>query len=584
MILSPNDTERDKSASHLLKLILLAPTLILSNSQSMRLVNTFNYELHEFLESEIPRYAILSHTWGDEEASFQDMLSPRQALGKGYEKIQQACHLARQNGFAFLWVDTCCIDKSSSAELSESINSMFQWYANAAVCYAFIADLPPDGLTEMILPKCRWFTRGWTLQELLAPDVVEFYDSDWNKRGTKKQFASVISGFTGIPIDILRGDALISDSSVAARMSWAARRQTTRVEDMAYCLLGIFNLNMALLYGEGSKAFRRLQNEIIQTSNDLTIFAWDAPELVNAQFLSLFATAPRVFAESRSIIPLRNNLSNFTVTNKGLLLAGDIPLRVAVVRTEGSTTETLYGLKLGAFQKAPYYNPHDRGIYLRKVGPRLFYRIGNYSLSDFGKNEIRKIGMFDASDKFILIDPTTSSIASMSSFRKHALHVPRHPSFKLKKSFPGILWDHTDRVFLKLDPNGLTRYSMVIGMLFEGLLRETPVKVVVLCDYRRAIPIFKVFQLSQHPREAAYIFQQSHSERTMSWEDLELHATSIKGLSNRVDVKVGSEIFRFSMSSRVRNMESTFGNTKVVSLVFGVSRGDIDGYPINLAC
>ncbi|KAI4859899.1 HET-domain-containing protein [Hypoxylon rubiginosum] len=547
----------------------------------MRLINTSNYELREFLESEVPRYAILSHTWGDEEVSFQDMLSPHQAPGKGYEKIKQACRLARHNGFAHLWVDTCCIDKSSSSELSESINSMFQWYANAAVCYAFIADLPPDGPAEMTLPKCRWFHRGWTLQELLAPEIVEFYDMDWNYRGTKQQFASAISDFTGIPIDTLRGVTSISDSSLAARMSWAAHRQTTRIEDMAYCLLGIFNLNMALLYGEGSKAFRRLQREIIQHSNDLTIFAWEASKEVNTPFLSLLAPAPAVFAESRSIIPLRNNMSTFSVTNKGLLLTGDIPLRVAVVRTEGSTLETLYGLKVGALHRAPYFNPHDRYIYLRKVGPRLFYRISRLSLSEFGRNEIRKIGMFDATDKYILIDPTTSIMESMSSFRTHALHVPGHPDFKLKKSFPGILWDHTDKIFLKLDPNTLARYSIVVGMLFEGLLTGVFVKAVVLCDYRRVIPIFKVFRWNQYPREAAYIFQQNHNEHTMSWEDLEFQAPSIRGLSNWVDVKVESEMFRLSMSSRVRIIESEFGKAKVVSLVFKVSRRDLDCNTIN---
>ncbi|KAH8881794.1 HET-domain-containing protein, partial [Thozetella sp. PMI_491] len=255
----------------------------------MRLIDTSNYEIREFPDTKLPRYAILSHTWGDEEVKFQDMLPPRQASGRGYDKVKGACRLALRNGFDFLWVDSCCIDKTSSSELSESINSMFQWYTNAAVCYAFIEDLAPNHSAEMRVSNCRWFTRGWTLQELLAPEIVEFYDADWNYRGTKQQFASAISDFTGIPSDTLRGHTSIFDSSVAARMSWAAHRETTRVEDMAYCLLGIFNINMALLYGEGSKAFWRLQKEIIQNSNDLTIFAWDAPKDTSRPFLPLLA-------------------------------------------------------------------------------------------------------------------------------------------------------------------------------------------------------------------------------------------------------------------------------------------------------
>jgi hypothetical protein len=141
----------------------------------MRLINTRTLELQDFSLSIIPPYAILSHTWGGDEVTFQDMSLPGHILKTGYSKIKQTCQLALQDSLEFAWVDTCCIDKSSSAELTESINSMFQWYMNAAVCYVFL-DLPENGQAEDGLNKCRWFTRGWTLQELLAPNTVKFYD------------------------------------------------------------------------------------------------------------------------------------------------------------------------------------------------------------------------------------------------------------------------------------------------------------------------------------------------------------------------------------------------------------------------
>jgi hypothetical protein len=147
----------------------------------MRLLNTHNApELKEFSgdDGDIPPYAILSHTWeNDEEVTFKDLSGPLAVAQKrGFLKIQQTCALAAQNGYSWAWVDTCCIDKQASAELSEAINSMFRWYQNAAVCYVFLADLDPAAELVTHLPNCRWFTRGWTLQELIAPSAVLFYD------------------------------------------------------------------------------------------------------------------------------------------------------------------------------------------------------------------------------------------------------------------------------------------------------------------------------------------------------------------------------------------------------------------------
>ncbi|OHF03222.1 hypothetical protein CORC01_01606 [Colletotrichum orchidophilum] len=257
----------------------------------MWLIDTETLKLGQFIGRNIPSYAILSHTWAEEEVSFQDIQgqSPgRQqptAINKiGFAKIQRTCALARQQGLQYAWIDTCCIDKSSSAELTEAINSMFKWYQRANVCYVWLSDLIPstniysdDGARE--LGTCRWFTRGWTLQELIASRTVQFYDQDWTLVGSKSGLLRQLHAVTAIDIDVLGGDErALTYTTVAEKMSWAAGRDTTRIEDAAYCLMGIFDINMPLFYGEEEKAFQRLQNEILAKSNDVTIFAWERGE------------------------------------------------------------------------------------------------------------------------------------------------------------------------------------------------------------------------------------------------------------------------------------------------------------------
>lgn len=250
----------------------------------MHLINTKSLELEYFSASRIPRYAILSHTWQDEEVLFEDMMGGETALlraksRKGWQKIVGSCEQARAQDLAYIWIDTCCIDKSSSAELSEAINSMFHWYQSAETCLAYLSDVTCPGelsdTTDYIeFRHSRWFTRGWTLQELIAPQIVCFYGHEWQYVGSKSGLCNVIAGITGIDRQILDDPSLLSQASVAQRMSWAATRQTERPEDIAYCLLGVFDINMPLIYGEGMKAFVRLQEEILKQFEDYSIFAW----------------------------------------------------------------------------------------------------------------------------------------------------------------------------------------------------------------------------------------------------------------------------------------------------------------------
>ncbi|KAE8329169.1 heterokaryon incompatibility protein-domain-containing protein [Aspergillus sergii] len=343
----------------------------------MRLLRTHPIELVEFTPDRIPDYAILSHTWGEEEVLFTNMQNCTGQTRSAWSKVQGACAQARADGFDYIWIDTCCIDKSSSAELSEAINSMFTWYANAAICYAYLSDVTmSEGhsgaeVNTAEFERSRWFTRGWTLQELLAPSEVVFFSRDWVRFGKRSSLANWLMYITRIDKAVLGGEvplferstaqrmswaarrqitrpedmpyclmditrideAVLSrkvplfERSIAQRMSWAARRQTTRPEDMAYCLMGIFSVNMPMLYGEGGeKAFLRLQEEIMKQSDDQTIFAWTNKRAPEYSLSGLLATTPAHFEHSQDIIAYQQwePTPPYAMTNRGLRI--DLPL------------------------------------------------------------------------------------------------------------------------------------------------------------------------------------------------------------------------------------------------------------------
>lgn len=283
----------------------------------MRLLNSTTLDLEEFFDDNTPPYAILSHRWLNEEVSLKDMQDGTATKKAGYDKIKRCCDQALKDGFAFAWVDTCCIDKTSSAELTEAINSMYRWYQNAAVCYAYLADVTTnDPANDGSFGESVWFTRGWTLQELIAPKVVEFFDCTWRKFGTKQTLKDVISSITKIDIAMLEG-ADPDEFSIAKRMAWAAERYTTRSEDRAYSLLGLFKVNMPMLYGEGERAFVRLQEEIMKRSDDQSLFCWKSS---CTKYRGLLAKSPRDFIDCANVIPSKSqwNRNPYSVTNKGL--------------------------------------------------------------------------------------------------------------------------------------------------------------------------------------------------------------------------------------------------------------------------
>ena len=306
----------------------------------MWLLSTRRAELYEFSSPEaVPGgYAILSHTWDKEEQSFEAVRAiqdqckstrknPRNLVS---DKIRQCCIFAEAHGYTWVWIDTCCIDKSNSAELSEAINSMFRWYASAEVCFAYLADVPRDcklRAPESPFRHAKWHTRGWTLQELLAPLTVYFLSKDWRVIATKLEHADLITAITGIPEKALTRQRHITSFSAAERMSWASRRNTTRIEDRAYCLMGIFDVNLPTIYGEGDRAFQRLQHEIMKNSFDTSLFAWGEhihhraelePEDTGDAFSNwtkspvyLLASSPKDFARSdRRNVVFTPNIKN----------------------------------------------------------------------------------------------------------------------------------------------------------------------------------------------------------------------------------------------------------------------------------
>lgn len=272
----------------------------------MWLLETSTLQLQEFTAAEVPPYAILSHTWAEEEVSFHEFqeLNEKIVRKRGFAKVHRFCQVAREHGYRYSWVDTVAIDKRSSAELSEAINSMYQWYSHADLCIIYLGDLSSsedyDGpeARRNALEKSRWFGRGWTMQELVACRNRKFFANDWSEITSQdlgEDIIDICAKVTGICATALRHERKLEKFCIAERMSWASRRVTMRPEDRAYSLIGVFGVSLSVIYGEGlERAFRRLQDEIMKTSFDQTLFAWRS----HRKSSGLLAKTPADFADT----------------------------------------------------------------------------------------------------------------------------------------------------------------------------------------------------------------------------------------------------------------------------------------------
>jgi len=412
----------------------------------MRLINAKTLQLEEFMGASSPPYAILSHTWEvGQEVSFQEFVNPHDRTAaiiskKGFAKIQEACRLSLEYGFEWCWVDTCCIDKTSSAELSEAINSMFWWYEASGVCLAYLSDLnEPESFDA-----CRWFTRGWTLQELIAPEKVYFFDASWLLVGEKRDLEQRITNRTGICESVLRSRLALPSIAVATRLSWAATRETTRVEDMAYCLMGLFDVNMPMLYGEGSKAFLRLQEEIMKTTNDLSLFAWRDirnDDDSSTTYSGILASSPAVFAGEifSSTVAAHKFNSEFSITNRGIRFTTPLLCR------EGGDSGLEYLLPLTRITNGA---GDTLAVCLRKYGPDLFARQQPNALpATRAQRWYRRV---PPRTIYITRETSTALEQYVEQSRKYAFHFRFSHDFEVVNGSPDGLWDVRNRLVLTL--------------------------------------------------------------------------------------------------------------------------------------
>ncbi|KAK0304369.1 hypothetical protein LTR01_007470 [Friedmanniomyces endolithicus] len=386
-------------------------------------VDTLEFvELDEPATRALAKYAILSHTWRHgHEVLFEDVAPKLQDTAKlkpGFSKVANACRQAAKDGLEYIWIDICCIDKKNSAELQEVINRMYSYYALSAVCYVHLEDVKAGPGWEDRFRQCRWLTRAWTLQELIAPKDVFFYDTDWTPLCNLRDDYKLIASITALDVRLLQHKRDPESYSVAQRMSWAAKRRGSRIEDSAYSLLGIFDVHMTMLYGEGNNAFRRLQEEIIRVSTDHSIFAWERLSAVSDQRpRGVWASSPADFGDCKRIGRLSGLLpGHFKLTNRGLKIPlplvndmsdenGETILALLDCYRSGRADKPYFALELQLLTKVLHSRNH-------RVDPALFahYAIDSYlvialrhvSEDDFkqyaGRSRAEKISLFGGED------------------------------------------------------------------------------------------------------------------------------------------------------------------------------------------
>lgn len=311
-----------------------------------------NIDIDELLEDPQPEQY-------DSAAKFQGAL--KQVLDFSSRRMTTDALQKRAQPIDHFWIDTCCIDQGNLAELSMSINSMYRWYKRAVICFAYLYDYEVSSSQSII--ESGWFKRGWTLQELVAPKEMEFFDKNWIPVGTKETLQAEISSRTRIDRSILQMSQKLHHPSVAHRMSWYHDRETKLPEDAAYCLMGLFDVHMPTMYGEGLRSsFRRLQEEIVKYADDHTIFAWKQPENVSVSIRQSnrvvhesgpFATSPACFSDTGIYTSSsnRHNSKPFHLTNKGL------QIQLYLQRVSGDLWVAALDIKADS--------KHDLGIYLR---------------------------------------------------------------------------------------------------------------------------------------------------------------------------------------------------------------------------
>lgn len=471
----------------------------------MHLINTKSLELESFSASKIPSYAILSHTWQDEEITFEDITSGHARLQdakrkKGWRKIAGSCHKAERHHLAYIWIDTCCINKDSSAELSEAINSMFQWYQSAEVCLAYLSDVDqsPD------FRFSRWFTRGWTLQELIAPQVIYFYGRQWQYVGSKEELSHAIAQITRIDPQILANPSLVRQASVSQRMSWAATRQTERPEDIAYCLLGIFDINMPLIYGEGMKAFLRLQEEIMKEFQDYTLFTWSLPYddkhyhwvyKAALEDKGVLALHPTCFEDSADFVPYQSPDTEIISTPRGIRLQavlieglGGEPQSLALYCFSLSSPDEVICIAVDVdFTTGRCYRKASRGPFRVKFKDTCRRQASSMLLHKTGKG----LGSERAFLNSVSIGRRAKDLHLLDAFIGNPVDVSRDDDdLACEVAEKYLPWDHDTQACLFPQPDSL-RYAWLV--IQDG---NSPTKFLLLVRLSQSNPALTIKNVS----------------------------------------------------------------------------------------
>ncbi|WQF77520.1 hypothetical protein CDEST_02534 [Colletotrichum destructivum] len=339
----------------------------------MRLIHTLSYVLHNLSESDLPPFAVLSHAADQSYCSDTDEPSSQQTTARVDldNSILAACGRAAARGLSYLWVGSACIDKTSSLELQEAVSFSFRLLRAAAVCFVHLHDLPADsGYLAKAWARCRYWRRSWTLQELIAPSEVEFFDAHWDHRGSRSspELLGILPAITGIDKSVLLDNSALSRVAIGVRLSWAAGRESTRAEDAAYSLAGITGVNMSIRYGEGAdQAFARLVNKIVQDTTDGSIFAWTSNDGQAVRGL-----LPRSASEFRHLTnsPVADRHEPWTFDGSIQLSSGGL-----VLDSRASMQDSSLVFEIGRTAGKSI------GVRLRMLDNR-FVRVGPSSLSD----------------------------------------------------------------------------------------------------------------------------------------------------------------------------------------------------------